>query len=265
MGSRDRLARRLLALVTCVVALAGCTTSTTSEPETPSPAAPLRDPRTSPEPGQAAEADLRVMTFNIEYGGEEVDFSSVAKAIVAADADVVAINEGYGNIAKVAADLGWPYYDVRSQIVSRLPLLTPPGATTSRSFQRDAKNTDGARSSSRWPPARWPRSSTCTCPHHPMHRSRSPAAPLETRYWPSSERSRLSALAAGPRDGHQPRRRGHAGVPARRLQRTIRPRLDEARRSGCGTMSGIRSTGRPAWPPRPAGWSTPTALCTPTR
>ena len=82
------------------------------------------------------------MTFNIEYGGEEVDFSSVAKAIEAADADVVAINEGYGNIPRIAADLGWSYYDVRSQVVSRLPLLTP-SESDDVAISPDAKNTDG--------------------------------------------------------------------------------------------------------------------------
>ena len=43
----------------------------------------------SPEP-EATEATaqavpLRIMTFNIEYGGDEVDFNSVSKAIEAAD------------------------------------------------------------------------------------------------------------------------------------------------------------------------------------
>jgi hypothetical protein len=61
------------------------------------------------------------MTFNIEYGGAEVDFASVSKAIRAAHADVVAINEGYGNIPRLAAALGWHYFDIRMQIVSRFP------------------------------------------------------------------------------------------------------------------------------------------------
>jgi endonuclease/exonuclease/phosphatase family metal-dependent hydrolase len=69
---------------------------------------------------------LRVMQFNIEYGGDGVDFSAVAKAITAADADIVAIQEGCGNVPQIAADLGWDNYDVRTQVVSKFPLLHPP-------------------------------------------------------------------------------------------------------------------------------------------
>ena len=71
---------------------------------------------------------LRIMQFNIEYGGDGVDFSSVTKAINAAEADVVAIQEGCGKMAQIAADLGWAYYDARSQVVSRYPLLNPTSA-----------------------------------------------------------------------------------------------------------------------------------------
>ena len=82
------------------------------------------------------------MTFNIEYGGTEVDFASVSKAIKAAHADVVAINEGYGNIPRLADALGWPYFDIRTQVVSRFPVLTPPGSDSFR-LRRGARTTDG--------------------------------------------------------------------------------------------------------------------------
>ena len=68
------------------------------------------------------------MQFNIELGGEGVDFSSVARAIVASDAQVVAIQEACGRMPQIASDLGWPHYDVRSQVVSMYPLLTPSDA-----------------------------------------------------------------------------------------------------------------------------------------
>jgi endonuclease/exonuclease/phosphatase family metal-dependent hydrolase len=68
------------------------------------------------------------MEFNIEYGGTQVDFAGVPAAIRAAGADVVALEEGYGNVPRVAKALGWPYYDVRTQVVSRFPLLTPSNA-----------------------------------------------------------------------------------------------------------------------------------------
>jgi hypothetical protein len=68
------------------------------------------------------------MDFNIEYGGDEVDFDKVIEAIVKADPDVVALEEAEGNTSRVAAALGWPYHSVRSQLVSKLPLIDPPGA-----------------------------------------------------------------------------------------------------------------------------------------
>ena len=66
---------------------------------------------------------LKVMEFNIEYGGEVVDFSGVPAAIEAADPDVVALEEGFANTAKIAAALGWSYYDPRTQVISKFPLL----------------------------------------------------------------------------------------------------------------------------------------------
>ena len=68
---------------------------------------------------------VRVMQFNIEYGGTVVDFDSVPKAIEAAGADVVALQEAYGNTCKVADALQWSYCDPRTQVVSRFPLITP--------------------------------------------------------------------------------------------------------------------------------------------
>jgi endonuclease/exonuclease/phosphatase family protein len=65
------------------------------------------------------------MEFNIEYGGTEVDFDSVPKAIEVAGADVVAIEEGYAQMPRIARALGWDYYDNRTQIVSKFPLLAP--------------------------------------------------------------------------------------------------------------------------------------------
>jgi len=66
-----------------------------------------------------------MMQFNIEYGGHGVDVTSVAKAIRAASADVVAVQEACATMPAIAADLGWPYWDARTQVVSRFPLITP--------------------------------------------------------------------------------------------------------------------------------------------
>jgi endonuclease/exonuclease/phosphatase family metal-dependent hydrolase len=71
---------------------------------------------------------LNVMTFNIEYGGDVVDFEKVVEAIRVSGADVVGVEEAEGRIPRLAERRGWPYYDTRSQIVSRFPLIDPPGA-----------------------------------------------------------------------------------------------------------------------------------------
>jgi CubicO group peptidase (beta-lactamase class C family) len=71
---------------------------------------------------------LKVMEFNIEYGGEEVDFDAVVEAIERSDADVVGIEEAWGNMPRLAKELGWPQYDARTQIISRYPLLAPSGS-----------------------------------------------------------------------------------------------------------------------------------------
>jgi hypothetical protein len=103
-----------LALALAALSLNACTSDS-----------PTVDTATSAS-AASADTQLKVMTFNIEYGGEGVDFSSVPKAIEAAGADVVGVEEAWANIPKIADALGWPYYDVRMQIVSRLPLLDPP-------------------------------------------------------------------------------------------------------------------------------------------
>lgn len=79
-------------------------------------------------PDRAAPVRLKVMEFNIEYGGEVVDFRSVIRAIRESGADVVGIEEAWANTARIARRLGWDYFDPRMQIVSRLPLMDPPEA-----------------------------------------------------------------------------------------------------------------------------------------
>ncbi len=81
----------------------------------------------SPSASAATPVNLRVMEFNIEYGGTVVSFDSIVRAVQAADADVVGVEEGFGNVPRLAEALGYPYYNVRLQVVSRLPLIDPPG------------------------------------------------------------------------------------------------------------------------------------------
>lgn len=71
---------------------------------------------------------LRMMTFNIEEGGVHVSFGKVVEAIRKARADVVTVDEAFGNTRRLARALGWRYVAPRLSIVSRLPILDPAGA-----------------------------------------------------------------------------------------------------------------------------------------
>ena len=76
--------------------------------------------------GTAVAADavqVRIMSFNIWYGGEQVNFDKVIAAIRSADADIVGLQEPDGNTLKIAALAGYPYADVRRHIISRFPLF----------------------------------------------------------------------------------------------------------------------------------------------
>jgi endonuclease/exonuclease/phosphatase family metal-dependent hydrolase len=109
----------LLVSSACLV-LAGCTGTGDGGSATP----------------RASEAPvaLSVMSFNIEYGGTGVDFGSVSRAIQDAGADVVAIQEAYARLPELAADVGWDYYDTRTQVLSRFPLISPDGGSETPVF-----------------------------------------------------------------------------------------------------------------------------------
>ena len=78
-------------------------------------------------PRSAAPVSLKVMVFNIENGGTQVSFAKVVQAIKKSGADVAGIEEACGHMPRLARLVGWPYYDRRLQIVSRYPLVDPPG------------------------------------------------------------------------------------------------------------------------------------------
>jgi endonuclease/exonuclease/phosphatase family metal-dependent hydrolase len=86
---------------------------------------------------------LRVMSFNIFYGGDELNLQTrqfckdpagcpetldqVAEAIRASGADVVGLEEATMNTCPLADKLGWNC-SARTQIISRYPIVDPPGA-----------------------------------------------------------------------------------------------------------------------------------------
>ncbi len=82
----------------------------------------------APAPAEAHVATIKVAQFNCDISDEYplIPASLVARAIRKSGADVVGIEEGGGEIPRIAHALGWRYYDVRMQIVSRLPLVDPP-------------------------------------------------------------------------------------------------------------------------------------------
>jgi hypothetical protein len=97
---------------------------------------------TATNAGDDSRIDLRVMTFNIFWGGDEWDldtlnwchkpsgneetFEQVVETIRASDADVVGFQEGCLSVGRIADELGW-YSCLRTQTISRFPLIDPPG------------------------------------------------------------------------------------------------------------------------------------------
>lgn len=74
-------------------------------------------------PAAAEPMQIKVLTFNIWYGGDQVDFASVIKAIRLADADIVGLQEPDGKTLQIAALAGYPYADQRRHILSKYPIF----------------------------------------------------------------------------------------------------------------------------------------------
>jgi exonuclease III len=81
----------------------------------------------SPRPS-ASPTTLKVMEFNIEYGGTQVSFARVVEAVKKAQPDVIGLEEAETNTGKLAKAAGYPYWSDSTQVVSRYPILTPPDA-----------------------------------------------------------------------------------------------------------------------------------------
>ena len=78
-----------------------------------------------PNVPEAQEMELRVMTFNIWYGCDQVSFSQCANVIRAANPDLIGVQEPDGNLRQLAVQAGYTYVDERRNIISRYPLFDP--------------------------------------------------------------------------------------------------------------------------------------------
>jgi hypothetical protein len=93
------------------------------------------------QPASAQPVDLRVMTLNILYGGDELDLDTggwctdergcnaalrqIVRTIEAASPDVVGLQEPINNTRWIAERLGW-YANPRNHVISRFPIIDPP-------------------------------------------------------------------------------------------------------------------------------------------
>jgi endonuclease/exonuclease/phosphatase family metal-dependent hydrolase len=78
----------------------------------------------APAAGDGDEAvTLRVMSFNVWYGGEQVSLAKVGEAIRAAGPDIVGVQESDRNLLRIAEAAGMPYVDTRRRLLSRWPLF----------------------------------------------------------------------------------------------------------------------------------------------
>ncbi len=66
---------------------------------------------------------LRVMSFNVWYGGDQVSLADVGAAIRAADPDIVGVQEADVNLERIAEAAGMPFVDPRRRILSRWPVF----------------------------------------------------------------------------------------------------------------------------------------------
>ena len=110
--NRVSCALRRAALAACVLMIGACGPSGDEQTET------------APSADASGRITLRVMSFNIEWGGTHVRFDSIAEAIREARADIVGIQEAEGNLERLADDLGW-YHSRRNYVISRFPLVDP--------------------------------------------------------------------------------------------------------------------------------------------
>ncbi len=167
--------------------------------------------RELPEP-PAAPTTLKVMEFNIEYGGTHVSFAKVVEAVRKADPDVIGLEEAETNSGRLARAAGYPYWSDSMQVVSRYPLLEPPQAE--RGLPVRARGAGPLRGARQRPPA-------VRALRAQPHPRRQDGGPGGGRRGEGAAALHPDAAPAAPASGAA----GRPGVPARRLQRAVAPRL----------------------------------------
>lgn len=70
----------------------------------------------------AAADPLTVMTFNVWYGGAQVELDRIGNAIRTAGADLVGIQEAEGNLRRIADAAGMSYTDETLHLISHYPI-----------------------------------------------------------------------------------------------------------------------------------------------
>jgi endonuclease/exonuclease/phosphatase family metal-dependent hydrolase len=105
----------MLAASVALVASAACTSS------------PQDHDRASASIAPSSAVTLKVMSFNIEYGGDVVDFDKVLEAIRETDPDIVGIQEAFGRVGELGKELGM-HADPRVGVLAKGPILSPGDA-----------------------------------------------------------------------------------------------------------------------------------------
>ena len=175
-----------------------------------------------PKPS-ASPMTLKVMEFNIEYGGTQVSFAKVVEAVKTAHPDVIGLEEAETNTGRLAKAAGYPYWSNAMQVVSRYPLLEPPEAKGNYLY---VQVRPGAAS----------RSPTCTCRRRAGAARRSAAAQDGGAGGRDREaKVRLPYIQTQLQVLPPLAKQGIPVVPARRLQRALAPRLHGRRSSARAT------------------------------
>ncbi len=78
--------------------------------------------------------DVRVMTFNIWLGGDQVSIRKVVDAIAEARADVVLLQEAEGQTRRLAELTGLVYSSPATHVISRFPLFDVPGESSTMTY-----------------------------------------------------------------------------------------------------------------------------------